>query len=44
MDELGELLGGGEDPVRPGIVHRLDRDTSGLMIVARTPAPELLID
>ncbi len=23
---------------RPGIVHRLDRDTSGLMIVARTPA------
>jgi 23S rRNA pseudouridine1911/1915/1917 synthase len=23
---------------RPGIVHRLDQDTSGLMIVARTPA------
>ncbi|MEW5958610.1 MAG: RluA family pseudouridine synthase [Chloroflexota bacterium] len=23
---------------RPGIVHRLDRDTSGLIIVARTPA------
>jgi 23S rRNA pseudouridine1911/1915/1917 synthase len=23
---------------RPGLVHRLDRDTSGLMIVARTPA------
>ncbi len=22
---------------RPGIVHRLDRDTSGLMVVARTP-------
>jgi 23S rRNA pseudouridine1911/1915/1917 synthase len=37
VDELGELLGGGEDPVRPGIVHRLDRDTSGLMLVARTP-------
>jgi 23S rRNA pseudouridine1911/1915/1917 synthase len=37
VDELGELLGGGEDPMRPGIVHRLDRDTSGLMIVARTP-------
>jgi 23S rRNA pseudouridine1911/1915/1917 synthase len=35
VDELGALLGGGEDPVRPGIVHRLDRDTSGLMIVAR---------
>jgi 23S rRNA pseudouridine1911/1915/1917 synthase len=27
---------GGPDPERPGIVHRLDRDTSGLMVVART--------
>ncbi|MFM8303327.1 MAG: RluA family pseudouridine synthase [Actinomycetota bacterium] len=26
------------DPQRPGIVHRLDRDTSGLMVVARTDA------
>jgi 23S rRNA pseudouridine1911/1915/1917 synthase len=26
------------DPARPGIVHRLDRDTSGLIAVARTPA------
>jgi 23S rRNA pseudouridine1911/1915/1917 synthase len=24
------------DPLRPGIVHRLDRDTSGLLVVART--------
>ncbi|MCY3773860.1 MAG: RluA family pseudouridine synthase [Gemmatimonadetes bacterium] len=24
-----------EDPIRPGIVHRLDKDTSGLMIVAK---------
>ena len=31
---LGDLLGGGE-AARPGIVHRLDRDTSGLMLVAR---------
>lgn len=31
-----EIAGVGE-PNRPGIVHRLDRDTSGLMIVARTP-------
>ena len=38
VDVLGELLAGGEDPVRPGIVHRLDRDTSGLMVVARTHA------
>ena len=29
---------GGEDPERPGIVHRLDRDTSGLLVVARSDA------
>jgi 23S rRNA pseudouridine1911/1915/1917 synthase len=28
----------GGDPERPGIVHRLDRDTSGLLVVARSPA------
>lgn len=38
VDVLGELIGGGPDPKRAGIVHRLDRDTSGLMLVARTPA------
>lgn len=26
----------GDDPSRPGIVHRLDRDTSGVMVVAKT--------
>jgi 23S rRNA pseudouridine1911/1915/1917 synthase len=26
----------GMDPNRPGIVHRLDKDTSGLMVVAKT--------
>lgn len=26
----------GEDPSRPGIVHRLDKDTSGVMIIAKT--------
>jgi len=26
------------DPARPGIVHRLDKDTSGLMMVARSAA------
>jgi 23S rRNA pseudouridine1911/1915/1917 synthase len=36
VDELGELLGGGADPERPGIVHRLDKETSGLLVVART--------
>ena len=29
---------GGADPSRPGIVHRLDRDTSGLLVVARSDA------
>jgi 23S rRNA pseudouridine1911/1915/1917 synthase len=32
----GQVAGG--DPERPGIVHRLDRDTSGLLVVARTEA------
>ena len=37
VDALGRLGAvGGEDPERPGIVHRLDRDTSGLMVVARS--------
>jgi 23S rRNA pseudouridine1911/1915/1917 synthase len=36
VDVLRDILGGGEDAERPGIVHRLDKDTSGLMIVART--------
>ena len=35
VDALGDLLAGGGEPERPGIVHRLDKDTSGLMIVAR---------
>jgi 23S rRNA pseudouridine1911/1915/1917 synthase len=35
VEALGDLLEGGEDPDRPGIVHRLDKDTSGLMLVAR---------
>lgn len=26
----------GENPLRPGIVHRLDKDTSGLMVIAKT--------
>lgn len=38
VDELGEVLGGGADPERPGIVHRLDKETSGLLVVARDDA------
>jgi 23S rRNA pseudouridine1911/1915/1917 synthase len=38
VDELAEILGGGADPERPGIVHRLDKGTSGLLVVARDDA------
>lgn len=30
------VLAAGDDPARPGIVHRLDRGTSGLLVVAKT--------
>jgi 23S rRNA pseudouridine1911/1915/1917 synthase len=33
---LAHAIAGGEEPERPGIVHRLDRDTSGLLVVARS--------
>jgi 23S rRNA pseudouridine1911/1915/1917 synthase len=32
---LSRGISGGDDPSRPGVVHRLDRDTSGLMVLAR---------
>lgn len=35
VQALAGRAGGGDDPERPGIVHRLDRDTSGLLVVAR---------
>ncbi len=35
VQEFPEIVDVG-DPLRPGIVHRLDRNTSGLMIIART--------
>ena len=34
---------GGPDPERPGIVHRLDRDTSGLLVVARSEEAHALL-
>ena len=41
---LDRGISGGEDPARPGIVHRLDRDTSGLMVVAKgEPAYSALV-
>ncbi len=35
---LADRAAGGEDPYRAGIVHRLDRDTSGLLVVAKSDA------
>ncbi len=39
VDELlaycPEIKNVGNDPMRPGIVHRLDKDTSGLIIIAK---------
>ena len=38
-------LSDGEDETRPGIVHRIDKDTSGLLLVAKTnKCEELLSD
>jgi 23S rRNA pseudouridine1911/1915/1917 synthase len=37
VELLKDLADGGEEG-RPGIVHRLDKDTSGLMVVARNEA------
>lgn len=39
-----EVVAVGSDPSRPGVVHRLDKGTSGLLLVARTgPAYEALV-
>ncbi|MDE2481789.1 MAG: RluA family pseudouridine synthase [bacterium] len=35
LAHIGSLPG---DPLRPGLVHRLDRDTSGLLVVAKNDA------
>ena len=38
-------LAPGSDPLRPGIVHRLDKDTTGVLIAAKTlPAHQKLIE
>ena len=35
---LADRAAGGDDPYRAGIVHRLDRDTSGLLVIAKSDA------
>ncbi len=45
-DTLAQLLAGsasGGDPERAGIVHRLDRDTSGLLVVSRSQETHRLL-
>ncbi len=36
LEKYPEIKKVGEDPHRPGIVHRLDKEASGLMVIART--------
>jgi 23S rRNA pseudouridine1911/1915/1917 synthase len=38
VQALAGRVAGGGDPERPGVVHRLDRDTSGLLVLARDEA------
>jgi 23S rRNA pseudouridine1911/1915/1917 synthase len=38
VQALAGRVAGGDDPDRPGVVHRLDRDTSGLLVLARSDA------
>lgn len=35
LEKYPEIKNVGEDPNRPGIVHRLDKDTSGVLIIAK---------
>lgn len=37
------LLSACEDPIRPGIVHRLDKDTSGVMVAAKSARAFLVL-
>ncbi len=36
LEKYPAIASVGEDPIRPGIVHRLDMDASGVMVVAKT--------
>jgi 23S rRNA pseudouridine1911/1915/1917 synthase len=38
VQELAGKVAGGPEAQRPGVVHRLDRDTSGLLVLARSEA------
>ncbi|MBI4268578.1 RluA family pseudouridine synthase [Candidatus Uhrbacteria bacterium] len=36
LEKYPSVAGVGDDPLRPGIVHRLDKDASGVMVIAKT--------
>ena len=36
LQNMGYHFVGGEDPVRSGLIHRLDRDTSGVLLLSKT--------
>jgi len=38
LKKYPEIAKIGEDPIRPGLMHRLDREVSGLMVIAKTQA------
>lgn len=38
LHHCGPAIADVGDPARPGIVHRLDKDTSGVLVAAKTPA------
>ncbi len=38
LERYPEISTVGDDPVRPGIVHRLDKEVSGLMVIAKNQA------
>jgi 23S rRNA pseudouridine1911/1915/1917 synthase len=35
LEKYPEIKNAGDDPIRPGITHRLDKEVSGLMVIAR---------
>jgi len=43
MHHFGDKLSAGRAPNRPGIVHRLDRGTSGLIIIAKNDRAQSLL-
>src|SRR3989338_5876938 len=38
LERYPEISSVGDDPKRPGLVHRLDREASGVLVIAKTQA------